>query len=202
MPGADLFRQMGFFISESFLDPSLCDEMVRDAAREGYKDAAIWKGGRGYVVDPKVRRAQQINISPSAAEQLRDHLNQLKPRLEEHFGLSLENFETPLCLGYQVGDFYQPHRDNVDLGEGAPGSISRRKISIVLFLNGGREPFPSGYRGGELTFYGLLKNNRSADRGIPLGATRGLLVAFPSERVHQVQPVTEGHRYTVVSWFY
>jgi predicted 2-oxoglutarate/Fe(II)-dependent dioxygenase YbiX len=30
---------------------------------------------------------------------------------------------------------------------------------------------------------------------------RGLLVAFPAETVHEVLPVIDGHRDTVVDWF-
>jgi SM-20-related protein len=68
----------------------------------------------------------------------------------------------------------------------------------VLFLNGeGGADQPSSYGGGQLTFYGLM-----GDRlGLPLAGRPGLLVAFRSDLVHAVTPVTRGERYTVVSWF-
>jgi SM-20-related protein len=30
----------------------------------------------------------------------------------------------------------------------------------------------------------------------------GALIAFPSEMLHEVTPITRGERFTIVSWFY
>jgi predicted 2-oxoglutarate/Fe(II)-dependent dioxygenase YbiX len=44
----------------------------------------------------------------------------------------------------------------------------------------------------------LLPDNAPSIDIVP---RRGLLVAFPADTVHEVLPVTGGHRDTVVDWF-
>jgi predicted 2-oxoglutarate/Fe(II)-dependent dioxygenase YbiX len=72
----------------------------------------------------------------------------------------------------------------------------------VIFLNGtADDDAPAGYTGGELTFHGLLNGAEWEKCPFPLTAEPGLLVAFRSDTVHEVRPVTSGRRYTIVSWF-
>ena len=80
--------------------------------------------------------------------------------------------------------------------------LKRRRLSVVLFLNRqAKEATPGGFCGGSLVFYGLINDPRAKQIGFPLVAEPGLLIAFPSDLVHEVTPVTDGERYTVVSWF-
>jgi predicted 2-oxoglutarate/Fe(II)-dependent dioxygenase YbiX len=37
--------------------------------------------------------------------------------------------------------------------------------------------------------------------GFPLQPEEGLLIAFPSRMMHEVQPVTRGKRYSIVTWY-
>ena len=62
------------------------------------------------------------------------------------------------------------------------------------------EEDPASYAGGSLMFYGLIDDPRTRNHGLPLTAVSGLLVAFRSETVHAVTPVTRGTRFTIVSW--
>jgi len=65
-----------------------------------------------------------------------------------------------------------------------------------LFLESAREADASGsFSGGGLR---LLPDNAPSIDIVP---RRGLLVAFPANIVHEVLPVTDGHRDTVVDWF-
>ena len=106
--------------------------------------------------------------------------------------------QPPQFLLYREGDFFAPpgrqHRSD------APGFVRQRSVSAVVFLNGRREP--TNYSGGSLTFYGLMDDGVGGESvGLPLAGETGLLVAFPSDLVHAVSPVTAGERYTVVTWF-
>jgi hypothetical protein len=40
------------------------------------------------------------------------------------------------------------------------------------------------------------------DARSPLIAEPGLLIAFPSDKWHEVKPVSHGRRFTVVTWFH
>lgn len=67
------------------------------------------------------------------------------------------------------------------------GSISR-KFSMVLQLSD-----PSQYEGGNLQ---IMTNSEPET----VKKQRGLIVAFPSYQLHQVTPVTQGSRQSLVAW--
>ncbi|HZC81508.1 MAG TPA: 2OG-Fe(II) oxygenase, partial [Nitrospiraceae bacterium] len=100
------------------------------------------------------------------------------------------------------GDFYQVHNDG-DNGADAPALTRERKVSVVIFLNSqAQQPVDDTYGGGSLTFYGLIDDPRWLTYGFPLSSEPGLLVAFRSNVLHQVLPVTYGKRYSIVSWLF
>ena len=53
---------------------------------------------------------------------------------------------------------------------------------------------PSDYKGGFLQF-------QKAHKSTAVESARGTLVIFPSKLYHEVTPVTEGTRYSLVQWF-
>jgi SM-20-related protein len=124
------------------------------------------------------------------------------PKLEQHFKLELSDCQPPQFLIYREGDFYEPHCDDNSRPD-YPQDIQQRKISIVIFLNGEAEEHKQdSYNGGALTFYGLIADPRCAAIGFPLAGETGLLVAFRSNIFHEVKPVTQGERHTIVSWLF
>ena len=80
------------------------------------------------------------------------------------------------------GGHYDWH---LDIG---PGSISHRKISIVIQLSD-----PDDYVGGDLEIM-----NASEKTVIPRG--KGNVVIFPSFLLHRVVPLTSGNRKSLVLW--
>lgn len=74
-----------------------------------------------------------------------------------------------------------------DCGGGGNASVSR-KLSLVLQLTD-----PSEYEGGNLQIM-IGKDPQNIKK------QRGLIVAFPSYQLHQVTPVTQGHRQSLVAW--
>jgi PKHD-type hydroxylase len=80
------------------------------------------------------------------------------------------------------GGHYDWH---LDIG---PGSISHRKISIVIQLSD-----PDDYVGGDLEIM-----NASEKTVIPRG--KGNVVIFPSFLLHRVVPLTNGNRKSLVLW--
>lgn len=80
------------------------------------------------------------------------------------------------------GGHYDWH---MDIG---PGSISHRKVSIVIQLSD-----PSEYEGGDLELWyggGVMQVPKS----------KGLTVIFPSFSMHRVTPITKGTRKSLVLW--
>ena len=80
---------------------------------------------------------------------------------------------------YEVGEYYGPH---FDIG---PGKLSERKLSLTVQLSD-----PGEYTGGELVVYPEFVAPKD----------RGTMTVFPSFMCHNVNPVTSGVRYSLVSW--
>ena len=124
----------------------------------------------------------------------------LLPEIEKHFGVTLLDCESPDYLIYHPGDFFKPH---VDGGPESSDRIRDRRVSVVIFLNRQcAEPAEDSYGEGHLTFYGLLDGPQWEKCAFPLNPEPGLLIAFPSDKWHEVKPVSHGRRFTVVTWFY
>ena len=159
-------------------------------------------GPRGdYVIDESIRRACAGEVGEKTLRLVEKPLEVLKSMLEEHFQVTLSHYETPSFLAYGVGDYYRPHRDSRRDGRG-DSNTRNRKVSVVVFLNEPSNQEVNGcYGGGELTFFGLLKAPGTEARGLPLAGEKGLLVAFRSDLLHQVTPVTYGERFTMVTWY-
>ena len=79
------------------------------------------------------------------------------------------------------GAHYGKHVDTL-AGQGV------RKLSVTVQLSD-----PTTYKGGELYLYAV-------EEGQKLSAAQGTLLLFPSYILHEVKPVTQGERYSLVSW--
>ncbi len=193
-----LLSRFGIFVWERFLDAEPCNQLseeMRDASGEPATVRVAAEDQVAFEVDEEHRRTQMADVSDASVALIEERLLGLKPALEEYFSLRFSAVQPPQFLVYREGDFFRPHVDNSAeqlLGD----RVTRRRISVVVFVNGAGD-----YGGGHLTFYGLLDQDaRGEGVGIPVTAAPGLLVAFRSETLHGVTPVTAGQRCTVVSW--
>jgi SM-20-related protein len=201
MPSADLLARLGLFAVSGFLEANLCEEVRASVASASAVPATVRQEDDVYGVDEDTRRTKHATVPDATEELVKERLLAVKPEIEEHYGLSLTNLQPLQFLVYSEGGFFRRHVDRGPDAKDATFSKERR-VSVVLFLNGESEmPSPDSYGGGELTFYGLLEDERAKDLGLPLTAEPGLLITFPSEMVHEVTPVTHGERYTVAAWF-
>ena len=81
-------------------------------------------------------------------------------------------------LKYEVGDFYIQHSDSF--------KEQPRALTVIMSMN-------DGYEGGEVALF-----NR--ELVYKLGA--GDVLVFPSNFMypHEIMPVTEGTRYSIITW--
>ena len=86
-------------------------------------------------------------------------------------------------LKYEVGGKYEKHIDH--------SLHSPRTLSCIINLN-------ENYEGGDLVFYtpdqkDILKK---------IKCTTGTIIFFPSNFLypHQIEPITKGTRYSIVTW--
>lgn len=102
----------------------------------------------------------------------------------QQFSFALDGFEEQVQLAaYGPGHYYDWH---IDQGQGRVAA--RRKLTLSIQLSN-----PDDYEGGELEI--------NAD-GRPFQAPRcqGTFVAFASNKLHRVAPVTRGLRHSLVAW--
>jgi len=69
-----------------------------------------------------------------------------------------------------------------------------RKISAVIVLSN-----PNDYKGGELMFK-YFQNEKTKIESVKDMLPKGSIIVFPSYVLHQVKPVTDGLRYSLVVW--
>lgn len=202
-----LFERLGVFVVRDFLDRQLCEQILA-ATRQAQKiDLGGVVNDKGEsVVDETLRKVQQTQLSQSIVETVGHKLRAIAPQLEAKFQVKLVDCQGLNFLFYREGDFYSPHQDR-NFNENYQHINQRRRVSVVIFVNGEEQMEKSDssgldtYKGGELMFYGLFKNEKANKLGLSLNGQPGLFVAFESDLMHEVKPVTAGERLTIVSWF-
>jgi SM-20-related protein len=202
VPAVSFFNGFGLLGVPGFLTPEECQVLRREIAEAGISAATVREEGSEYGVDEGRRKTRWAEVSPEASSLVSERMAGLRPRVAEAFGLKVNGVQQPQFLVYREGDFFRRHRDS-NKDEGAADFARERQVSAIVFLNAeSAESAPDSYVGGALTLYGLMDDGRGGDIGLPVTGETGSLIAFPSELVHEVTPVTHGERYTVVSWFY
>ena len=110
------------------------------------------------------------------------------------------NLELSCAESFQLGRYtdgghYDFHIDNAGFQTMKSDNImngTTRKLSMVCWLN-------EDFEGGEFEFHDTVSSKDDTSRIIK--PTKGTIVFFPSWLAHKVHPVTEGTRYSLVTWF-
>ncbi|MGH9848283.1 MAG: 2OG-Fe(II) oxygenase [Blastocatellia bacterium] len=200
MPNPDFFARLGLLTIKGFLDDELCIRLLSEADSNRGVPATI-RQGSATTLDESVRQTMRVKVTALSKSLVKTRLLALRPRLESHFQIALKGIEGPQFLVYTVGSFYKQHQDSTT----EPGTLEyaeARKVSVVVFLNNeSDEPKPNCYGGGSLRLYGIMSDPPWEKCGFPLIGEKGLLIAFRSDVIHEVTPVTHGTRYAAVNWF-
>jgi predicted 2-oxoglutarate/Fe(II)-dependent dioxygenase YbiX len=191
----------GLFLVRDFLDAPLRAAVGAEArAAAGHPAPVYIEGAEGHVHED-VRKTSSLEVSAATAADVERRLRELRGEIGDHFGLSLKGCEPPQFLRYVEGDFFVRHQDG-DTDQIEFDHLRVRKVSVVIFLNGGAdEPSGETFGGGELLIYRANEETGAGPLVFPIPGEPGLLVAFRSDTVHEVTPVTRGERFTIVSWF-
>ena len=203
MSNVTILGHLGFFVQRRFLSAEVCRRIRGEMGAAARVPAMVRPlGETGGVVDPMTRRTGIAGVSASTRTIVEGQLGTTQPVLEQHFLVRLAGWQRPEFYIYEEGDFFTAHRDS-DADPAAPDRIKTRQVSVSVFLNdvrGGRDG--ESYHGGEMVFYGRRGDGRGGGFAIPLGSDEGMLVAFRSDWIHEIKPVTSGRRYSIVTWFF
>lgn len=178
----------GFVFSQNlFWNQDQCRRLLEIAEESEIEDAGVHRDGKLYV-DPNFRKTKRIVLTQSLFHEIGTSLLTVKPRIEEYFQVTLQGLQNIQFLQYCAGDYFRPHAD-----ENEPPSDSSRKISLILFLN-------SAFQGGDVVIYQDADHYR-AGNGFHIVPKEGLLIAFSSYVIHEVEEILTGKRFSLVSWF-
>lgn len=166
----------------AFTDQEL--DWLQEKAKAADQDARVSGNGVG-VVDAKIRRSQVswLNNNPNT-EWIFKKLAHVASQLNsQYFKFDLDGFGEALQLTnydqFENG-MYGWHQDY--------GGLISRKLSMVVQLTD-----PSEYEGGNLQIL-------TTGEPVNVRKQRGLIAVFPAYTLHQVTPVTQGSRQSLVAW--
>ena len=174
------------FLTEYVRQARMTDSLVSNFEGETEDGSVEW------VVNKKIRDTQEVHVTSVVRERLRGLEDaSVHALINPFYDVEVRDIEPSQILHYGVGGHYIPHVDaetlyKDDIGLDMWEKTLDRDLSVVYFLN-------DDFVGGELIF---------PDLDLVVKPEAGMLVCFPSDHhyVHGVNPVTSGHRYTVVTW--
>lgn len=167
----------------NFVDEETADSMVKyfEHYAEMWGHIAFY-GSSGMGIMPDDPEIDNFNLPRNFFEQIK---NAYQNTVAHVFGRPVRP-NTSHAQKWMVGGFAAPHSDNSDF-EGVPNSFQINKYVGILYLN-------DDYEGGNLYF---------PDHDIDFKPKKLSFIVFPGgvENVHGVSEITEGTRYTMVSFW-
>ena len=161
---------------------------LQQKAREANQQAQVG-AGIGGIVAPDVRRSELNWLACSNETQwVFERLAHVVSSLNsQFFFFDLTGFGEAIQLTHYDEKYQGMYGWHVDFGNST--TAPSRKLSLVMQLSD-----PVDYEGGVLE---LQPHGKDV---IKMRKQRGLIVCFPSWTLHQVTPVTQGNRQSLVSW--
>ncbi len=169
---------------ENFLSKNQCVKLMRYLERNEPMISELAGNYDNNIMNKEVRDNQEVKIND---KKLNNKLKMLF-ELANHsiFKYNIQELESVKILKYGVGGKYKWHTDS-----GAKETSTRKLTAIVQLSD------ETNYEGGDLEF-GITdetgKNNYTAKR------TRGSITIFPAFLSHRVTPITQGTRYSLITW--
>jgi SM-20-related protein len=197
-----------FFMMENLLSADQCDAMVKNFLISGPAGKAkIYLKGANLVND--TRDTFLLKMEEEEKLFIKNSVMGLVPEIEQFFKVKVKYNEGFHALGYSPGCRFAFHSDNGNFyperetGENKwQVDIPHRTLSSVLFLTDSVERITDFNQctGGELVFGFLLDKDNNA---FAIKPRKGLFIVFPSNSyyAHEVEPVNEGYRVSIVDWY-
>lgn len=207
------YYDLPYLLIEGFLSQRACDAIARQAFNDSEAEAAKVKTRLlNAVVDPSVDKSIRKTVIHKLPEkslaQYYKSFTKHQQQIEDYFSIALTTATKVQALEYTQGDFYIKHADDsseiVDKEGKTVGFVQvapQRKISTVLFTTSYDDELNDNqhFNGGELVFNYLFD---AEGEPISIRPKAGDMLVFPSNPIysHEVMPVKEGYRLTLVQW--
>ena len=177
------------YIVKNALSLSLCDEILNEFKNsDEWIDTVVGSG----TIQKNIRNCETIGISfPSVIQKNSDVRHKLDNAIFDSVAKCIKEYNTkfPHCnieedsgyelLKYPEGCFYIEHTDSF--------KARPRAVSCSFILN-------DDFEGGEFAFF---------NKELKYKLEKGDAIMFPSNFMypHEVMPVTQGTRYSIITWF-
>jgi PKHD-type hydroxylase len=162
---------------------------VEKEKKEFTLDYHIKDPNNGVVPRTRITDIKWIRLNENTQWLFKKIIEKINEVNNKNFDLQLKFVEDLQFSEYtaEKSGFYSKHRD-CGLKKSLDNYVDIRKLSFTIQLTDENE-----YEGGELIFY-FDKKEKKAKK------SKGTIVFFESDIVHEVTPVTKGVRHSLVSW--
>lgn len=174
-----------FWFWEAAISPERCDEIIEECKKvPAQKGTTFADVDKGYIADGEVRNStvRWVQNVPGITETIWPYVWEAN-RMAYNFDIA-SIFDVQFTEYDAAEEQYYSWHHDVDF---VADRGYDRKISAVIQLSDQED-----YEGGEFQFRYM-----QAPEGFK---KRGSVLTFPSYLEHQVTPVTEGTRYSLVTW--
>jgi len=168
-----------FHLFEKALSKDFCEYLIKSIDWNKTETGKLNRKERGEI-DPKARISQiywEELLSPIGCV-----VQSYIVEANKNWNYDIRRLEKIQMSQYGIGGHYNWHMDSK-----APVNDEQRKLSISILLN-------DDFEGGGLE----IESNKDEN----VLKYQGDIVVFPSFLQHRVLPVTDGIRYSAVSWAY
>jgi PKHD-type hydroxylase len=171
-------------------EPSKVGGKIQEESKKPFTpDYHIKKPSLGNV--PRIRQSisKWIELNPDTNWLYKKIISQIHKVNQENFDYILKFVENLQFTEYNEGQqgFYSKHTD-CGSNSGLDNFVDIRKLSFSIQLSN-----PEDYEDGELIIYKTGKEFIAPK-------TKGTIIFFESNILHEVKPVKKGTRYALVSW--
>lgn len=207
------YHDYPYLLIENFLPESLCENIVDYAIKSSdVQEAKVKTRILNSVVNPSVDESIRKTVIHTLPETLlveyEKSFKKHQGKIEDFFSIALTTATKVQVLEYTKDAFYIKHADDSNELVNEEGETigflqvaPQRKISTILFTSSYDESAADKmhFSGGELIFNYLFDAQGELIRIRPKA---GDILAFPSNPIysHEVLPVKEGYRLSLVQW--
>jgi SM-20-related protein len=212
---ASPYKDYPYLIIKNFFSKEDCrvlTGLVQEDSQSKQKAQVRKKDHTGIIESDIIEEYRKTNIGKldSYYEKVyAEQFSKYKPEIEAYFSVAMTLSTKVQVLEYREGFFYVKHADDSsELVNKAKETVgfkvvaAQRKLSSVLFVTShvsSAKADAQSFSGGELLFNYLYD---SEGKMMKIEPEAGDMIVFPSHPYfsHEVLPVKEGYRLTLVQW--
>ena len=204
------YKDYPYLIIKNFFSKEACQTLATLVQNDSVskQKAEVRKEGDSSIVE-SYRKTSIGKLNTIYENYYAEQFSQYKEEIETYFSVALSQSTKVQVLEYTKGFFYVKHADDSsELVNKAKETIgfkvvaAQRKLSSVLFVTShvsSAAEDAQSFSGGELLFNYLYD---SEGKMMKIEPEAGDMMVFPSHPYfsHEVLPVKEGYRLTLVQW--